>query len=219
MIQILSLSLWGSSPKYTTGAVKNIELAPIIYPGWKVRLYLDKISFDIIKDEINKYDYVQSIICQDVGNWNGMFWRFLPALEQDVDVMISRDCDSRISLREKLAVDEWLSSNKDFHIMRDHPFHNTVILGGMWGCRNQIFQKSNITFNPNEHESFWQVDQNFLREKVYPRVVDNCFIHDNYCHFGENNCKHFPSERINKHFVGEIFDEFDNRHPDHYTLL
>ena len=219
MIQILSLSLWGSNPKYTTGAIKNIELAPIIYPGWKVRLYLDKISFDIIKDEINKYDYVESIIFQDVGNWKGMFWRFLPALEQDVDVMISRDCDSRISLREKLAVDEWLSSDKDFHIMRDHPFHNTVILGGMWGCRNQIFQKSNITFNPNEHESFWQVDQNFLREKVYPRVIDNCFIHDNYCHFGENNCKHFPSERINKHFVGEIFDEFDNRHPDHYTLL
>lgn len=219
MIQILSLSLWGSSPKYITGAVKNIELAPTIYPGWKVRLYLDKISFDIIKEEINKYDYVKSIICQDVGNWNGMFWRFLPALEQDVDVMISRDCDSRISLREKLAVDEWLSSNKDFHIMRDHPFHNTVILGGMWGCRNQIFHKSNITFNPNEHESFWQVDQNFLREKVYPRVIDNCFIHDNYCHFGENNCKDFPSERINKHFVGEIFDEFDNRHSDHYTLL
>ena len=219
MIQILSLSLWGSSPKYTTGAVKNIQLAPTIYPGWKVRLYLDKISFDIIKDEINKYDYVESIIFQDVGNWKGMFWRFLPALEQDVDVMISRDCDSRISLREKLAVDEWLSSDKDFHIMRDHPFHNTVILGGMWGCRNQIFQKSNITFNPNEHESFWQVDQNFLREKVYPRVVGNCFIHDNYCHFGENDCKHFPSERINKHFVGEIFDEFDNRHPDHYTLL
>lgn len=219
MIQILSLSLWGNNPKYTKGAIRNIHLANEIYPDWTVRLYLDKISFDIIIEEIKNYTNVQTVICAEIGNWNGMFWRFLPALENDVDIMISRDCDSRISLREKYAVDEWLLSDKDFHIMRDHPFHNTAILGGMWGCRNKLFNRLSITFNPNEYDSYWQVDQNFLREKVYPKVIDNCFIHDNYCHLGEPNCKNFPTERINNHFVGEIFDEFDNRHPDHYTLL
>ena len=39
--------------------------------------------------------------------------------------MLSRDCDSRLNKREKLAVDELLKSDKNFHIMRDHPWHNT----------------------------------------------------------------------------------------------
>ena len=54
---------------------------------------------------------------------------------KDVDVMISRDTDSRVSHREMIAVNKWLESDKGFHIMRDHPWHTTKILGGMWGCR------------------------------------------------------------------------------------
>ena len=47
-----------------------------------------------------------------------------------VDVFSSRDSDSNIIQREKDSVGEWLKSNNLFHIMRDNPFHNTVILGG-----------------------------------------------------------------------------------------
>lgn len=32
-------------------------------------------------------------------------------------------------------MEQWLASNKTFHIMRDHPNHDTPILGGMWGAR------------------------------------------------------------------------------------
>ena len=71
------------------------------------------------------------------GDWTGMFWRFLAA-DHLSDIVLSRDTDSRLNKREKAAVDEWLNSDKDFHIMRDHPYHATEILGGMWGCRNGI---------------------------------------------------------------------------------
>ena len=37
-----------------------------------------------------------------------------------VEIMMPRDTDTRIFLREKLAVDEWLKSGKLIHIMRDH---------------------------------------------------------------------------------------------------
>ena len=66
-----------------------------------------------------------------------MFWRFEPAGEEDVDVMISRDTDSRLNLREKFAVEEWLESDKGFHIMRDHPHHGYPVLGGMWGANKR----------------------------------------------------------------------------------
>ena len=52
-----------------------------------------------------------------------------------MDYYFTRDLDSRLNDREQAAVTEWLNSNKSFHIMRDHPWHGTEILGGMWGCK------------------------------------------------------------------------------------
>jgi hypothetical protein len=50
-----------------------------------------------------------------------------------VDLLMSRDTDSRIISREEEAVGEWLKSEKIFHVMRDHPAHCTIgpILGGI----------------------------------------------------------------------------------------
>jgi len=45
-----------------------------------------------------------------------MFWRFWAADDPEVGIMLSRDCDSRISDREIAAINEWLESDKDFHI-------------------------------------------------------------------------------------------------------
>ena len=41
----------------------------------------------------------------------------------------------RFSARESAAVSEWLSSDLPFHIMRDHNYHNSRILAGMWGAK------------------------------------------------------------------------------------
>ena len=138
MKKIISYSLWGDNPKYTIGAVRNAELTPIIYPGWVSRFYCgESVPTEIIKTLISLPN--TEVIMMDVdGDWTGMFWRFYAC--EDSDIVLSRDTDSRLSLREKLAVDEWLSSDKDFHIMRDHPHHTVPILGGMWGCRNGIIR-------------------------------------------------------------------------------
>ena len=68
-------------------------------------------------------------------------WRFDPLFEEDVEIVIVRDVDSQISMREKVAVDEWLKSGKKFHIMRDHKYHGRKylpgrILSGMFGVRD-----------------------------------------------------------------------------------
>ena len=52
-----------------------------------------------------------------------------------MDILLSRDLDSRISQREVDAVTEWLESGRPIHVMRDHPGHDTPMLGGMWGTR------------------------------------------------------------------------------------
>merc|ERR1711976_480857 len=80
-----------------------------------------------------------------IGKVYPLIWRFFPILDQDVDVLLVRDLDSHISRREVSAVNEFLNSSKDFHIMRDHPFHIQPIMGGLWGIR--------LTLNRTKHES------------------------------------------------------------------
>ena len=216
MKKIISFSIWGENPKYTIGAIKNAELALEIYPDWICRFYIGKsVPYDII-ETLKNMKNTEVILMNDDGNWSGMFWRFYAC--EDSDVMISRDTDSRLSLREKIAVDEWLKSDKNFHIMRDHPYHKTEILGGMWGCRNGILKNIKKLIDDYNKEDFWQVDQNFLREKIYPLVVNQSIIHDSYLKYNTDS-KKFPTERINKEFVGDVFDENDIRHPDYFKFL
>jgi hypothetical protein len=216
MKKIISFSLWGDNPKYTIGAIRNVELSKTIYPDWICRFYCGKsVPLDII-EKLKSYDNVEVIEMGEDGNWSGMFWRFYAC--EDADVMISRDTDSRLSFREKFAVDEWLNSDKDFHIMRDHPYHNVLILGGMWGVRNGLLKNITELISNYSKGDFWQVDQNFLKEKIYPIVNDKSFIHDSYYNFNEN-VKRFTTERINQEFVGEVYDENDLRHPEHYKFI
>lgn len=216
MKKVISFSLWGENPKYTIGAIKNAELAKFIYPDWTCRFYCGKSVPEEILKKLEIFNNVEIIKIDEDGDWTGMFWRFYAC--EDSDIMISRDTDSRISQREKLAVDEWLSSDKNFHIMRDHPHHNALIMGGMWGCRNGILKNIKNLINEYTKGNFWQVDQNFLRDVVYVKIKNNSFIHDSYFKF-EQNSKKFPSERFDREFVGDVFDENDKRHHDYFKYL
>jgi len=216
MKKIISFSLWGNNPKYTIGAIRNAELAKEIYPDWTCRFYVGKSVPIGIINVLSKSPNTEVVFMDEQGDWTGMFWRFYAC--EDSDIMVSRDTDSRLSLREKSAVDEWLNSDKDFHIMRDHPYHTTEILGGMWGCRNGFLKNIKNLINEYTKGNFWQVDQNFLKEKIYPKVINNSLIHDSFLNFEKEKNK-FPTERKNKEFVGDVFDEFDKRHTEYYKLL
>ena len=60
-----------------------------------------------------------------------------------VDIFSSRDTDSTLIQREIDSVDVWLKSYNLFHIMRDNPYHNTVILGGELN-RNSFINVNNV---------------------------------------------------------------------------
>jgi hypothetical protein len=214
MKKVISFSLWGNNPKYTIGAIKNAELALKIYPDWTCRYYVGKNTpIDIIQ-KLMYFNNTEIKIMNDSGNWSGMFWRFYAAVDPDVDVMISRDTDSRLSQRERTAVDDWIDSNKGFHIMRDHPYHQTQILGGMFGIKKNTINNLYELLNSYNKADFWQVDQNFLKEKIYPLIYNNSKVHDP---FFEN--KPFPTNRTNHEFVGEVYDENDCRNQEHYLII
>ena len=40
-VRIISYGLYGSASRYTIGVLRNAELAPLVYPGWKVCMHAD----------------------------------------------------------------------------------------------------------------------------------------------------------------------------------
>lgn len=215
MKKIISFSLWGTNPIYNIGAIKNSELAKTIYPDWICRYYVGKSVPTEIIEKLNSFDNTEIIFMDTDGDWTGMFWRFYPSSEDDVDVVIVRDCDSRLNEREKNAVDEWLESDKGFHIMKDHPYHNIEILGGMWGSKKGTIHNMKTKIDEYVKGNFWQVDQFFLKDIIYPLIKDNCVVHDEFF-----NNKPFPSKRENNRFVGQAFNENDDMiYPEHSKLV
>jgi len=147
--------------------------------------------------------------------FSGLFWRFLPATVPVIDYMIARDADSRYSAREQAAVDEWIESNADFHVMRDHPAHGVPMLGGMWGCRParvaERFQAALLAWAsgmaPGNHRrgAYFDQDQRFLRHAVWPWARESCVAHDDAGRYG-GDVRPFPADKIDGHFVGEVYN-------------
>jgi len=215
MKKIISFSLWGTDPKYCTGAIRNAELALKHYPDWVCRFHIGQSTPPEIIEDLRNRTNTEIVLKSEDGDWTGMFWRFLDASDLSADVMISRDTDSRLNGREAEAVSEWLQTDKSFHIMRDHPYHKTEILGGMWGVKNPFLGDMKHLVSKYAMGDFWQVDQNFLREVIYPIVKDDCCVHDEY--FQKIP---FPTKRKQGLFVGQAFDKDDNKlHPEHAEML
>jgi hypothetical protein len=218
----VSFSLYGNNPKYTKGLLNNIPLVSTFYPGWKIFVYYNNTVPNDIIDELSNTHHVK-LINMSESILPGMFWRFLVNDDDEVDLFIVRDADSRVSLRESIAVHSWLQSGKKLHIMRDHPHHTFKILGGMWGLRvtNKNIEKLIINYLGNNNYSqqvgVREIDQNFLRDTIYKKYYFSSLIHAEYNKY-EFFSKKFPVDRYDSYFVGEIYDENDKR-TSHFNLL
>jgi hypothetical protein len=204
--KVISYCLYGTGEKYILGSIRNAELAPLYYPTFECWFYTDISVDQNIIEQLKKYDFVK-IIYIDIRQYpNTNFTkcvRFLPMSDDSVELMLSRDTDSRFSIREVNAVIEWMKSGKTFHIIRDHPYHGYKILGGAWASRkipNFDFKEKMEIYK--SVMGIWDVDQRFLIDKVYPIIREDSVIHDNYFKY-ESHAKDFPDDYIDYSFVGE----------------
>lgn len=210
MKKVISFSLWGNSPKYTKGAIENAVLASKIFPDWICRFYIGLSTIQqapTIVETLRSFNNVEIVVMSEEGDWTGMFWRFAPCSDPDVEYMLSRDCDSRLSIREKAAVDDWIRSGKNFHIIRDHPLHLYKILGGLWGAKRPLLKNIDELMADYSKKNYWNIDQEFLGDIVFPMVRNEALVHDEFL-----GLRSIPMPRPGDEFLGEIFD--DNNEPD-----
>ena len=133
------------------------------------------------------------------------FWRFLPACDPAVELLLVRDTDSPVTPREVAAVDQWLASGMEVHIMRDHPKHEYPMLAGMWGCRTSRLRNMNDLIARWKRFDYYGCDQKFLGTVIYPKVRDRAWIHSECIQFPAETIHPFPSPRIDGEFIGIAF--------------
>jgi len=224
-MQCVVFSLFGSDSTYCIGAVRNAALIPTIYPGWRGVFFVDNA---VPKQTIHELkalgcDVRDPMRGREISN--GMFWRFCIANDSSVERFIIRDCDSRVSLREKHCVDEWIKSGLKFHSIRDHPAHTLPMGGGLWGAVEgavsfmpSLIRQSGLAIRPYERGKGYGLDQTFLSRWIWPKAKRECMQHDS-CNRAlypdsvpfPDGCK-FGDDR----FVGEIFNANDEPHELHW---
>lgn len=215
-MKILSYCLWGNNEVYNYGLLENIFLSNIYYPSYKIYVYHSK---NCIPDVLSKMKEIDKVVLFEVdmseNSAINMMYRFTPAFTaKEDDIVLVRDTDSIINKKEMLAVIDFEKSDKQFHIMRDHPAHKSLIMGGMWGCKGNILNSLEYKFNEyisenrNTNIDKRCVDQIFLNTYVYPLVINNSLIHASHNKF-EDFSIDFPSTNIdNCDFIGQIINNF-----------
>jgi len=138
--KVISYCLFGDEPAYNVGAIKNAILAQIYMPEWECRFYYHNIPDSTISI-LKQLDNVNLVNVKRRTDMSFTLTRFAVFADETVDVAIVRDTDARISARDILAIEEWIQSDHDFHIMKDHPVgHSYAISAGMFGAKRFISQ-------------------------------------------------------------------------------
>lgn len=224
MKQIIVFSLWGNKPCYTVGAIKNALLAKKYFPEWICRYYYDNTVPNEIIEKLKSLDNTELIFIEKPSgaiNWKlhgqfGMLWKFYAFNDDDVEIWMSRDTDSRISPYEKKYIDEFINSDKIIHSFRDEK--EALLRGGMTSFKNYTLidnkYKDNRIINAkkldikemmnyiNQNNTPFYSDENFLKDKLLP-------VYKNYYSYNlrNDNSVLFPIEC--GPYVGSVLDEND----------
>ncbi|XP_042889467.1 uncharacterized protein LOC122264572 isoform X2 [Penaeus japonicus] len=220
--KVISYVLFGNKPPYWKAFGKNLNATKILYPGWNVWLYTDPRGREDVLWPLLQ-DYPHFYICDvtnlpslgDVTNIHNMVWRALPLGDEKLSAFFVRDSDSLLLEREAEAVKEWISGNKSFHLLRDHPYHGIPIMGGLWGARWDLkthdipeFRKTLIgirdTMIKQAKGKFKKgLDQQIFKKALYPKTKGDVMSHDSFfCKKFPDGFRPFPTQRVNGQYLG-----------------
>jgi hypothetical protein len=214
---LIAFSLYGREPRFLVGAEENAKMAKFFYPGWTVRFYVD----DSVPDEtIAKFHHLKCDVVRMSG-WrehHRKFWRLFAADDPGYERWMVRDVDSRFTLRERMAVEDWVKSGKPFHVVRDHPWHVRPILccafGGMRSGFPDGMRKAVESWIASGGHSGYACDEDFLEQAVWPKIKDCALVHDTF------QGTPVPCGMEFGRFVGErIFEDNHHGHDDRMVFM
>ena len=177
MTNYISYSLYGSDPYYVNGALNNLVNNSKIMPGWVSVLYVSKFTYENFHLLLSRFRDNLIVVAGHDNNISSI-WRFFATDLGDAEHILFRDCDSLITLREKAYIDEWVSSNKALHIIRDHPLHESNIMAGLCGVKKYKVKNLWETFNNYKFIDVYGIDQWFINRELFKKYRRDTLVHD-----------------------------------------
>jgi len=184
MKQVISYSLYGQQAKFLVGAIKNAQLAQRFFPGFTVRFYIGNSVPTWCRSTLALFPNVELIPVDEREDSVARLWRFRAIFDPEVNVVLSRDADARLSYREALAHQEFMDSQYDFHIIRDHPTgHGYLISAGMFACKTANMGFFKTLLDQTTLRDTYMQDQEFLSNAIYPNIMEKSLVHDPYYNY------------------------------------
>lgn len=220
-MNIISFALFGQDAKYRRGMLANIHAAPGAYPGWQLFVYCDRTNYDALMQHALG-DHVHCILQKEVSQGvEGMSWRILAVQHPGADVVLFRDADSIFTKREVAAVQEWMASKFDTHIIRDHPYHVSPIMGGLLGVRGAaralLAELSRQRMQAHRLTEYGD-DQVFLSQDLYTRVLKTAMVHTNLVRIFPEYTRPLLPDVPGEHFIGAYAFLSDEEHEEYEAI-
>lgn len=175
-MKVFSFCIYGTERNYYDGLLENIKIIQEYFPDFEIYIYKGECDSSWIFEGKR----VRVIETNSSGLVN-VLYRFLPLGE--IDVGFVRDADSRITERDRWCIQEFLKSSKKYHIIRDHYWHRSKIMAGMFGWKKICSEKINIPLSDNLVYGFEEI---YLSNIIYPLIKSETLVHtNNYAFVGE----------------------------------
>ena len=132
-------------PEYLVGLRCNQRAARFWFPGWDLKLYIDK-SVNKSKDvaqfvkDITEFGYPKIEVIECREGINPMLERYRPFFDDDVAVCIARDVDSILGKADADLVNKWIKQD-EFDVLRYREYEMPCkwSMGGGIGVKTRAF--------------------------------------------------------------------------------
>lgn len=184
-----SFCLYGSNEKYLQGFKQNMPLIRKYFPQFGIMLWIRSDSVAQILSKIHEYIDNKYLIFEITNSSEicMMRYRIFSINHWYPTEVYSRDADSRLGERDYECIEIFKKSDKLFHIIRDHYWHKSRVMGGTCGIRKKdgflmpSFYKLFNEWAQTNTVNNYATDEKFLQEVVYPyfKDRDSIFIQSN----------------------------------------
>jgi len=208
-MKVFSFCLYGTEPNYYAGLLENIAIIKEHYPEFTIVVHKGFCDPTWVIPE-----GVEVNITNREGAINALL-RYLSLCTAEVGFV--RDTDSRITARDRWCIDEFLKSDKSYHSIRDHYWHQSKLMAGTFGW------KKALPIMMPTHEVPYGYDEQFLTQCVYEQIKPELLVHTSVRAFAGEHAEWIERPCEDKHdFVGNVIWDGKPKFahmPEHRQLL
>lgn len=218
-MKVVSFCIFGNEKKYRQGLLENLNIISTYLTDYHIFIVAGN---DVDQEYLQKLNHpFVTVIQKDYTGHELTLERFFIIDNKDVDIVFSRDSDSRITQRELWCIKQFENDKKFIHIIRDHKNHDQYIMAGMCGfnkingrfplCMIEMYKKFKQSFQKLEDLNKYGIDQLFL-QNIYKTNLSK-LVHSSNVVYGTEKTLRIPIERSDKYdFIGNAIDFDDNNH-------